>query len=425
MLHRPRRSVFIYRQRQSLLPVVLFRIGIVLIGVSLTMLLLFAVLSYWNLHTLHTRIVPSQFIQFGRGSGGPEGCIETDPLALTVTVGRHDQTSKVVLLRHLNTIKPHLCDTTEPWYVTQPGASWLSVAPTTGIIQGMNPQTISILINSQSLALGHYQESIDFKTSHDFTRLEISLYVVPDALKNSVAFTPLSDLTIACTFPQLVKGQSVNMDMSLAALRVLFPDTPSPTRQESHIDSDSITTYAQLGKGYPNESLLDEYTVLKGHNDMQQLFGVSFVALVAHLYGGAFDISPTIPPSQTAEQTIVGFHWNILPKQAGQQTFILDVGAIFRSQEGGEISTAYFLMGKFTVNVSDTPVPFFTLGQVSLGSIIIAIVGSAISVPVILKWLQKRRKRKNARPTPIPQRSSRPNVHQTKGKRRRRPHAKR
>jgi len=408
------------------MPVVLFRIGVVLIGVSLTMLLLFAVLSYWNLHTLHTRIVPSEFIEFGLGSGEGPGCLTTDTSTLSVVIGRHDQTSRVVSLHHVNQVNPNNCNTTEPWseHVTQEGTSWLSIYPTKGVLIGKRPQSISFLIKSQLLDIGQYQEFVDFRTPQDEVYLEIFLSVVPDALKNTVAYTRLSDLAVASSLPQLVKGQSVNVSISLASFDILSHNIPSSTRKRSDIDGTSIEKYTSnaLNDALSADTFLKDPIYVKYHQ-------MSLVSIEAKLNGTAFDISPSIPPSESAEQNIVSFSWNILPKEVGPQTFIFSIGARFQSQKGGDVQTFYyFLIGQFSVSVSDTPVPFFTLGQVSLGGIIFAIVGligSAISVPEILKWLQKRRKRKNARPTPIPQRSSRPNAHQTKGKRIRRPHAKR
>jgi hypothetical protein len=250
--------------------------------------------------------------------------------------------------------------------------------------------------------------------------LEIHLYVVPDALKNSVAYTPLHDLAVACTLPQLMIGQSVNIDMSLASSKVLSPGMPSSTKQESRVDSDTFAKYTQV-TDWAYSNILSEYSILNDKRGWEDST-VSFVALVANLYGAAFDISPTIPPSQSAEPTIVGFHWNILPKQAGKQAFFLEVGATFRNQEGKELFTAYFLASTLTVNVSDTPLPIFTFGQVTLGGILAALIGSALNVPWILERVQKSRKKrkKNSPPASPPLRHSSPPSSRRPRRRRRR-----
>lgn len=425
MDQRPQEHVPVSEGRYTRLSTVLSFIGLVLIAFAVTGWLLLTLLYFRNQHGPQKSIIPSQFVEYGLGSGGGPGCLTADNETggLSVVLGPRDQTIRVESLHHVNAVNPNDCNTTESWsgYVDQKATSWLSISPAKGVLVRKRPQAVSILIRSEVLTIGQYQGFVYFKTPQDEIRIEVRLIVVSDALKNTVAYTPVSDLAIAGSVPQLVNGHSVNITISLASYSLLSHSIPSSSRQFSHVEGTTIEKYTSNTE---NETVsADTFLKDPGYSEYGHL---SFVSLAVQLYGNAFSISPSIPPTQPGEQNIVTFSWNILPKEAGPQIFGIGVAALFRPQQGGELQPFYFLVGQFGVNVSDTPVPFFTFGQVTLSSIIVACVGAAFSLlPYVLERVKKSEKKSPAATPPIvervattPPKQHQPRQHQPKQKKR-------
>jgi hypothetical protein len=144
------------------------------------------------------------------------------------------------------------------------------------------------------------------------------------------------------------------------------------------------------------------------------------VGISAQLFGTAFDISPSIPPSQSAEQNTLDFRWNILPKEAGPQNLVLSLAGLWKPQHDTALQTIYFLAGQLSVSVDATSVPFIVPGQITLSEIIIALIASVLNIPWILEKIEKRRKKNKKSLTTTSTNSSKVSTRQPRGRKRKR-----
>jgi hypothetical protein len=397
-------------------------IGLILLCLGLLSWVLSTIQKNRDLHTPLTGFVPSGI--FGKPGQSGGGCFETDPsfsLRIAVPSRKPDQTTRNVTLFHPSVAE---CNTTETWSgrVTE-GATWLSIYPAQGLLIGEKPQSVLLIITSKLLNIGEYHGTVEFDSRLGGTRMFVSLKVVPASLADTVAYTPLSDLSVVARWPHLVKSQSSNVSITLASLKILSRVLPSATR--SMLGQNALKS---LEKFLPNEELRQDNTTKPLLLESSSVYGpfpgtydqLQLVGITAQLIGTTFDISQTIPPSQSAEQTTLDFRWNILPKEAGPQNLVLSLAGLWKPQHDAALQTIYFLAGQLSVSVDATPVPFIVPGQITLSEIIIALIASVLNIPWIIEKIEKRRKNyKKSLPTP-PTNSPKTSSRQPRGRKRKR-----
>jgi hypothetical protein len=392
----------------------LARIGLFLLVLSLGSwgLSTVFIFSARNIPTIAlARIIPSNFFHVQSVPPPPSllcfSVTPQGPLTFTVMQGQSDRAVQTVTLAPQP--QPGCHPAAETWsgkIVTYQGSHWLSISPTQGDLS--NSQSVSIIVSSSSLAKGVYTGLITFTPKYgDLKDIVVAVDVARDrqgtSLGDIVAYTSLAELNTVAKWPHLIKGQSVNMTISLLSSRNL-------PRNLLHAATPTTTQYTPF-------DIPEGWGFVTGEDNLlERAFGSQLISLIAQLNGTAFDISPSTPPPQDPNQRVVSFHWNILPKEAGLQDFEVNIAGQW--EDGGGLETTYFLYSEFSVNVDESPVPFITIGQVTLSALLLSLLGSLLNVPWILDYIQKRKEQKQKQHAASVSSKSTPS--QPTGKRRRR-----
>jgi hypothetical protein len=307
------------------------------------------------------------------------------PLTFTVVQGQTIPTTETVTLKldlqHCSFLPSR--DTWSGNAVAYQGTHWLSISSTYGFLStNAQSASVTVVVSSTTLSEGVYTGLLTFTSSdRESSELPVALDVVKDqqnaSLGDLVTYTRISDLMIIAKWPRLTVGQSTNVTISLLSSKNLPNNLPSVASVAPLVATSIVSTGNNTQVTKSSDWLLEN------------AYGSHLTSLVAQMFGTAFDISPSSPP-QDPNQRIVSFHWNILPKVGGPQDLEVDIAGHWDNQS----TTAYFLYSGFSVNVDSSPVPFFSLGQFSLGALLLSLLGSLLNVPWILDYIQKRKEQK-------------------------------
>jgi hypothetical protein len=198
-------------------------------------------------------------------------------------------------------------------------------------------------------------------------------------------------------------------DQDVSGLRIETLWLPERQRAQS---TSIVVCILQAGELHPDCGSSAFYgqepTVLQGFTNLtpvgtpqmpiRRAFGPNYeVFAVAQLSASAFDVSPLEQGKQSLDQEEVDFTWTVTPKYSGEQVLNVAVTGVWVPRNGGEPIERPLASHLFHLKVIDPPSPpppFFSLGQVTVGEILILIVGSLLNVPWIVESIGKRRREK-------------------------------
>ncbi len=355
---------------------------------SIGLILFLLGLASWGvprLTTKNTRSTVPTLLASQQGLGGGGGCFNMsikNPLIFTVIKGQTAPVRGTVTIT--NDCQPGQIVAWTGNIASSPSSNWLSINPTHGN-SSKGQQSITVNIASNRLSEGVSTGFITLSTKNDGSNdFPVVVNVIRDQqhaeLKDIVAYTRISDLTMIAEYPPLIKDQSANLTLSILAQKDLPENLP--VTHQSPID----TVFTPLSNKTPDPGTDDLL--------LENAYGPEIKRLVARLDGAAFDISPTTPPPQDPHQRMVNFHWNILPKESGEQNLEVDIAGQWGTQGDKQIKTVDLMYSGFAVNVGKMPGSFLVLGQLDLGALLLTLIGSVLNIPWMVEYIQKRRKEK-------------------------------
>jgi hypothetical protein len=129
------------------------------------------------------------------------------------------------------------------------------------------------------------------------------------------------------------------------------------------------------------------------NTSLNDVFGPGYkVFASAHLITTSFDVQLIGPTEQSTHQGIIYWNWNIFPKSSGTQIINADIELVWKPiSNGGEDIIRQFWQSPIIINVN--PPPFFTLGQVTLSTMIngaAVVFFGGLSLP----WIYEQRKKR-------------------------------
>jgi hypothetical protein len=375
--HQKQKRPFSYRLL-ALIGLILFLLGLVSWGVP-------------RLTTKNTfSHVPTRLASH-QGLGGGGGCFGMsiqNPLTFTVIKGKTAPVS--VPLTITNDCQPGYIVAWTGNISSSPSSNWLSINPTHGTSsKGQQSITVNIASNrlSEGVSTGFITLSTKTGGSDDFP---VVVNVVRDQqhteLKDIVAYTRISDLTMIAEYPPLIKDQSANLTLSILAHKNLPENLP--VAYQPLINA----VFTSLSNEMPDPTTDDLL--------LENAYGPEMKGMIARLDGTAFDISPANTPPQDPHQSMVNFHWNILPKESGEQNLEVDIAGQWGTQGDKQIKTVDLMYSGFAVNVGEMSGSFLALGQLDLSTLLLTLIGSVLNIPWMIEYIQKRREEKEEKKKP-------------------------
>jgi hypothetical protein len=355
---------------------------------SIGLILFLLGLASWGVPLLTTKntrsTVPTLLASQG-GLGGGGGCFNMStqkPLIFTVIKGQTAPVQGTVTIT--NDCQPGQIVAWTGNIASSPSSNWLSISPTHGnSSNGQQSITVNIASNrlSEGVSTGFITLSTKSDGSDDFP---VVVNVIRDQqhaeLKDIVAYTRISDLTMIAEYPPLIKDQSANLTLSILAHKDLPKNLPAAHQPLINAVLNSLSNETP-------DPMTDNVL-------LENAYGPEIKGLVARLDGAAFDISPTNLPPQDPHQHMVNFHWNILPKESGEQNLEVDIAGQWGTQGDKQIKTVDLLSSGFAVHVGERSGSFLALGQLDLSTLLLTLIGSVLNIPWMVEYIQKRREEK-------------------------------
>ena len=214
----------------------------------------------------------------------------------------------------------------------------------------------------------------------------------PDPLENNiVAHTPEANLQGVVTRPSsVVTGNAVDITIYLVSRKnlymVLTVVAQNPVPQET-------ATVSPIPLGTPDVEIMNSYG--PGYE----------VSAIAELDAPEFTVQPSDLETRSLDAQIVKFSWIVLPNKVGLQTVGVRITGLW-TKGGVSINNRTIMSTDLFIDVGNGP--FVSLGNLTISSVLVDIVGLGLIMPLISASIQKRweaRKGKQKNSSKRPKRS--------------------
>lgn len=124
---------------------------------------------------------------------------------------------------------------------------------------------------------------------------------------------------------------------------------------------------------------------------IKDAFGGGYtVSAKAQLDASAFNLDPHEQQEQSLDQTdYVTFPWTATPMFTGKQALEVIVTGVWTPKEGGVPIERPLAGQSFSLNVTEQPSSFISLGQIDFGTLLGVLLGSALNIPWIVELVKK------------------------------------
>jgi hypothetical protein len=203
----------------------------------------------------------------------------------------------------------------------------------------------------------------------------------PPTENQLISDTTMSNIKILSLWPHMTKDQSVEINVSLITTPNLSIQLTATPKENNSIN---VSISKLILVGTPNVTISD-------------VFGPGYqVSAIAQLYGTAFDIQPGNEITRPLDQSIVSFSWNVLPKVVGRQIIVVSIMGQWTPKDGGKSKERLIGQPELSIVVDEVNATrsesFIAFGQITLGEVLLGLIGSVLNLPWILDITQKRRK---------------------------------